>query len=81
MYDTEEAQIFAWELLRVKGYVTLIIVGVLNEEGVIRRWHTRLHVDTRREKERVEGQAGRMERRKFVVGEGKRSGAGRQLKC
>ena len=64
----------------MKGYVTLIIVSVLIEEGVMRRWNTRLHVDTRRQKERVECQAGRMERRKLVVGGGKRSGAGRQLR-
>ena len=58
-----------------------MFVGVLGEDVVTRRWNTRLHVEIRRKKERVEGQGGRMERRKLVVGGRKRSGAGRQLRC
>lgn len=40
---------------------------------------TRLQTRNSKERERVEGQAGRMERRKLVVGGRKLSGAGRRL--
>lgn len=59
--------------------LTLVFVGVLGVGGDARRWNTRLQVRTRKEEKRVEGQAGRIGRRKLVVGGKKLSGAGRRL--